>query len=62
MLPLSVRLQEKSRDLASAVKHFREIVDTLQEKRKYAEISFSEILRAAEKLAKEFSLLMKYLN
>jgi len=50
---LSVLLQEKSRDLSSAVKHVHEIVDTLQEEQKNADVSFGEIFRAAEKLTKD---------
>jgi hypothetical protein len=49
---LSVQLQEKSRDLTSAVQHVHEILNMLQEERKTAEVSFKEIFISAEKLAK----------
>lgn len=52
-LPLSVQLQEKSRDLASAVEHVHEIVNMLQEERTTADVSFSKIFIAAEKLAND---------
>lgn len=52
-LPLSVALQEKSLDLASAVEHTKKIVEVFKNYREDAENIFKEIFSSASQLAEE---------
>ncbi|KAK5648108.1 hypothetical protein RI129_003000 [Pyrocoelia pectoralis] len=52
-LPLSVLLQEKSLDLASALQHAKEVLATLRNLRKNAEKIFNEIFNSASRLSEE---------
>ena len=55
-LPLSVFIQDKSLDLASALSHAKEVIVTLKKQREDAEKCFKDIFNSASRLAEEVFL------